>query len=175
VGKWATLMWAGTWLAVRQVLPPELQAFASAITKASAVLVDKNKVEQQTAQTAIAQTTRNENIGTMVEEMDADIPGWQEHQEDMIELLDFLESRDLTSKRWGSKGKLLHSIVTGNAKAVNEAAGRMRSAVRHKGVKPQSSRGPETITERIVKAKTEDETWDLITKDALEKFPNLPD
>jgi len=161
--------------AVTAQLPEELKAFGPAIARASAVLAQRQLAEQQATQQAKDTETRTESVHTLMEDLETQAPGWQEHEEDMIELLDFLESNDVTNKRFGSKAKLLYSIVTSDAGAVDEAATRMRAAARHKGVKPQGSKGPTKIAERILAAKTDDEAWDLANADALEQFSHLPD
>jgi len=162
---------------VRANLPEELQAFAPSIAQSTQALIQQMLAPMQAAQkqrddnqTQVSQEARTEEVGTLMEGLDKDAPGWQEHEDEMMEMLDFFESSNLSHKRFGSKAKLLLNLVTGNAQATNDAAERMRSAARHKGVKPQASKGPNTIADRIAKAGSDDEVWDYAISDALDKY-----
>lgn len=169
---------------VKSQLPEELHSFAPSIAQATYAVTKQlvNPILQQQEQTRqtqeqASQQERTEAVNTLMEELEVESPGWQEHEDEMIELLDYLENpKALTHKAFGSKAKLLLNLVTGGAKATNDAAERMRAAARHKGVKPQGSRGPNTTAERIQQAKTDDEVWDIAVSDALTNYKGpMPD
>lgn len=92
-------------------------------------------------------------------------PGWDEHEDDMVDLVEYLKSPSLTHPRWGSKHALLYRIVTGNdqePKIVQKVMERTAQAIRNKSVTGGGGRTTTpNIEERVKTAKTEREAWDL--------------
>jgi len=92
-------------------------------------------------------------------------PGWDAHEDDMVEVLNFLKGSDLTHPRWGNKLGLLYRLATGDkqeAQAVQQVLERTAQAVRNKSVTGGGGRGTTpNIEQRVREAKTEREAWDL--------------
>jgi len=86
-------------------------------------------------------------------------------------LKQFLESDQLSHKRFGSKLALLYNLATGNAAAVTTATRRMVDAGRHRVTSGQPTR-PQVVdvSEKVRGAKTNDEAWDIAAKHAVEEL-----
>lgn len=116
-------------------------------------------------------STRTAEYDTLAEELGEVAPGWEAHEDEMAELLDFLRGSEMRSRRWGSKLQLLHGLVTGNASATREAVRRIGDAARSRtatGV-PGRSTAP-NIAERVRGAKTDQEAWKLAAEHAVDEL-----
>lgn len=150
--------------AVEASLPKELQWMAPHIAKAQMAALAPFAQQQQQA----TQSQREAEINAHFDQLSETDPGWEEHEDDMLELFEYLQSANLTHKRFGSKAKLLLNIVKGNADAIKEATSRMRNAVKHKGTTPAASSGEPNVTDRVRKANTDADAWALLKKRALQ-------
>lgn len=159
--------------AVKRNLSPELQWMAETIANAhwAAHQVTARPVEERRQNEQMAQ--RLDQYEEMAAALSEKAPGWEDHEDEMEELLNFLESDKMHHKRFGSKLDILYAIVTGNATAIAEASRRMSGAARSRT--PASSggagrtSGPNT-EERIKKAKTPQEQWDIAGQAAIEEL-----
>ena len=112
---------------------------------------------------------RSEQYEELAGQMGEKFPGWEEHEDDMNELLGFLQGPSMTSRKFGSKLELLYRMAQpGVARA--EAARSMADAA-----KSRSSTGKvtaptlSTMHEQIRKAKTNRDAWRLAEKVAEEE------
>ena len=146
-------------------LPPELKWMAPHLAKfqATAMAPLNREKEQQ------LQKQREAEIDASLEELSEDNPGWEEHEDDLLELLEFMRSDNLSHKRFGSKPKLLLGLLTGNANAIKEATNRMRQAVKHKGTTPAPGSGLSNIVDRVRKAKDSKSAWEIAKQAALKQ------
>lgn len=154
--------------AVEKHLDPSLSWLAQSIAAAQWAaygIANKPMVEQRQAE----QRANRENIyGELSSQLSEDAPGWEEHEQDMVEMLNFLQSDALSSKRFGSKLQMLYDAVTKNAattsqlqkRAVQAATKRASSA----GVKPSAI---SNIAERVRTAKSANEAWDIVAQQAI--------
>lgn len=116
-------------------------------------------------------TQRREQYDELSEALTEIAPGWEEHEEEMLALKQFLESDQLTHKQFGSKLVLLYNLATGNAAAVKTATKRMVDAGRHRVASGQPVRPqPVDISEKVRGAKTTNEAWDIAAKHAVEEL-----
>lgn len=156
--------------AVKGYLPQELQWMAPSIAAASfaanqAMLKPlQDRAEQQT------KTQREQQYNEMAGELAQQVPGWEEYEDEMSELLDFLSSDKMTHKKFGSKLRLLYDVVTKNAVATQDAAKRMSSAARNRTSSGQAVKTNTNIQDRIRKAKNMDEAFDIAAKAAEEEL-----
>ena len=157
--------------AVEAELPPELKwmarPLAASTWKAQGHLIAPF-IKETRAKEASSRTAAYDELA---EELTATAPGWEAHEDEMAELLDFLRGTEMRSRRWGSKLQLLHGLVTGNASATRYAVRRMGDAARNRTVTgvPGRSTAP-NIAERVRGAKTDQEAWKLAAEHAVEEL-----
>lgn len=144
-------------------LPPELKWMAPHLAKFQWTAMAP--IEKEKEQKALKE--REKEVDSILEELSADNPGWEEHEDDLMELLEFMRSDNLTHKRFGSKPKLLLGLLTGNANAIKEATNRMRQALKHKATTPAAGTGMSNIFDRVRKAKSTNDAWAEAKKAAL--------
>ena len=156
--------------AVRAQLPAELQWMAPGIAASTWVAQQKalSPLLQQTQQREVSQ--RETEYDDLAAELTEAAPGWEQHEDDMVDLLEFLESSRMRDRRWGSKLELLHRLVTGDARATVGAIRRIGDAARARSVTGQSGRstGP-NIADRVRQARTNTEAWELAGQYAIEE------
>lgn len=157
--------------AIRANLPPELQWMAEAQAAAywAANKLTLAPLMQRTQASDKAQ--REAQFDDLAEQLSAEMPGWEEHEDEISELLDFLQSDAMTHRTFGSKLKLLAQMVMGNGAAVSEAARRMSEAGRNRTATGQPGRATtDNFTDRIRKAPTDQEAWKLAADAALQEL-----
>jgi hypothetical protein len=99
-------------------------------------------------------------------------PGWESHEDDMVEVLEYLKSPALTHPRWGSKHALLYRLAQGDqaeTRAVVGALEKTAEAVKHRSITAKTSgRGTvSNLEDRIRDRKISDaEAWRLIKESA---------
>jgi hypothetical protein len=152
---------------IQQTLPPELQWMAPA---QAAALWEGNKMllepvlQQQRDQVS---ATFSREFESLADSLSQRVPEWQEHEDTMSELDDFLKSDKLTHPVFGSKLDILYNVVTKNTAATQEAVRRMSAAGRNRTVtgRSESSTTP-NITERVKKAPSMQEAFRIASEDA---------
>lgn len=157
--------------AMEDQLEPELKwaakSLASSVWTANQMALEpmkKKNIQER-------DTQRAEEYEQLSEKLTGKAPGWEEHEDDMLELLDFVKSEKMSHKRFGSKLELLHNLVTSNASAIKEATRRMSEAGRNRTSTGTTSRtSSPNIEDRVKKAKTNQEAWDIAAKHALEEL-----
>lgn len=153
---------------VEASLPQELKWMAPHLAAAQWSSLSPILAASQQAMQQQTQKQRSEAIETTLSELSDSDPGWEEHEEEMVQLLDYLQSPELNHKVFGSKPKLLLSLLKGNTSAIKEATNRMRNAVKHKATTPSPGSGQSNLTDRVRKAGTDREAWDLLRKNLAE-------
>jgi len=152
-------------------LSPELAWMAPQLAEASWLAQQEAVAPLKAQQEQDRKNQRDEEYDGLVSDMDARFPGWEEHEDEMTELLHFMESPKMRHRMFGSKLELLHNIVTKNASAISEAQTRMSNAARARTITGLSSRSVVSNTENMVrKAKTNQEAWDIAKKAAAEEL-----
>ena len=123
----------------------------------------KQKLEQDTAE------RRQEEYDALADELTNEMPGWEEHEDEMLELKTFLESDKMKHPRFGSKLKILATLVTGNASAISAATQRITAAGRSRMVTGSTTRSSSPdISEQIRKAPSRNDAWDIAKRAALQ-------
>ena len=101
-------------------------------------------------------------------------PGWDAHEDTMVELLDFLKAPTLTHPTFGNKLELLYRVVTGDtteAKAVQKVFEKTAEAARARSVTSSGGRSSApNLEQRIRDRKLSDaEAWALIQRNLAGK------
>ena len=157
--------------AVKARLSPELQWMAPAMAAGQWAAMQVTMKPMQDRTDAERRSQREAKYAELADQLTEAAPGWEEHEDDMNTLLDFLRSDTMTHRKFGSKLKLLHNIVTGNAAAVSEATRRMGDAARARTTSGQSGRASTSnIEDRVLKAKTTQDAWNEAAKFAIQEL-----
>ena len=157
--------------AIEAELPAELRWMAKPLAASSwkahgAVIAPMLRETRQ--KEASQRSAEYEDLATELTEV---APGWEEHEEEMSQLLDFLRSPELRHRRWGSKLQVLHAIVTGNATATREAVRRMGDAARSRTTTGVPGRSTTTnIADRVRGAKSDHEAIQIAAEHAVEEL-----
>jgi hypothetical protein len=122
----------------RKNLPEELQwiadgaapALQAAVQSLLAPVVQQLQQNQSNSQRQVAEREWD----ALAEELSSVAPGWEEHQEDMTDLLQFLQGPAMRHAKYGSKHQLLYNLVTGNAAATAQVTKRMQQAATNRPV-----------------------------------------
>lgn len=96
-------------------------------------------------------------------------PGWEEHEEAMGDLFDFLKSDQLFHPTYGSKIQMLYDLATARAASLKQAQARVAAAGKNRvtsgrPVVPAKS----SVEDDILKASTKD-AWEMAKRAALAK------
>lgn len=157
--------------ALKANLPPELQWMAEsqapAITTAVQALLQP-LVQQLTQQTtSVQRQVMEREYDTLAAELSDKAPGWEEHEGDMAELLDFLQGQQLKHPKFGSKHQLLYNLVTGNAAAEANVVKRMNNAAKNRPSSGMTTgRTVSNLAERVMKAKSSQDAFRLAAQAA---------
>lgn len=155
--------------AVKERLTPELQWMADSIASAHWAA---NKMTLAPVLKRFEQDHKervDKEYEELAEELSLKVPGWEDKEEEMDEMLAFLENTSqFRHPTYGSKLELLYNLATGNTRATQEAINRFSHAARNRsGISSAGRQSMPDISEKIVKAKTEQEAWDIAADAAL--------
>jgi hypothetical protein len=143
------------------LLPPELKWMQPTLDRYIEARLGPERQRTQAKEVS----ARSAEYDEIAEELAETAPGWEAHEDDMLELLSFLQGRDMRHRRWGSKLALLHNLVTGQAHAVATLARRTADAARARTTTGQPGRSvAPNLSEQIRKAPTNEHAWELAAK-----------
>ena len=152
---------------VKNSLPPELQWMAESQAKAqwaAAQMLLKPLVQQTQQQQRQAV---EQEWDKLADELSQQAPGWEEHENEMTELYDFLQSQKLSHPKFGSKHQLLYNLVTSNAAATAQVAKRMTQAAKNRPASGISTgKTASNLSDRIKQAKTSQDAFRLAAQAA---------
>jgi hypothetical protein len=157
--------------AIRGRLDPSLQWMAEQLAAATweghrltvAPLVREGQERERTSRV----TQYEEQVTRLTESA----PGWEEHEDDMNELLAWIRSPALSHKTYGDKLAFLFNAVTGGAAAKAAALERMAAAGRQRSTTGQSGRAMATnVTERVRTARTTREAFQIASEEAAREI-----
>lgn len=153
--------------AVKTRLAPELQWMAPSLAAAQwAAHLETTRPLMQRSQ-AQEQATRQREYEGWAEKLTESAPGWEQHEDEMTELLNFVKSPALHHKRFGSKLELLYRAVTGEATATQAAVERMRQAGRARVTTGQPGRTTTTnVTDRVRQATSHHDAMKVAAEEA---------
>lgn len=156
---------------VKQNLPEELQWMAEsqapAIQQAVAkMLAPVVQALQQTHQST-AEKFASDEWDRYAEELSNVAPGWEEHENEMMELYDFLESSRMNHPKFGSKHQILYDLVTKNAASTAQVAKRFTAAAKNRPATGNGTgRTTSNIQDRIRNAKSNQDAFRLAAQAA---------
>ena len=148
--------------AVKSRLSPELAWMAEPLANAQYAAVRAMMGPREQAEAQKSHAERETLYGDLSDALSEKAPGWEEHEDEMLELLNFIKSESMDHRKYGSKLELLYNIATGNAHAVREATKRMGEAVRSKVASGQTTRSSvPNFDEKIKGAKSNQDAWKI--------------
>ena len=157
--------------AIKANLPPELQwmaestapAIAQAVKQILAPLAQQIVQQQQGANRQVMEREWDDLAGQL-----SDVaPGWEEHEPQMVELLDFLQGSTMKHPKFGSKHQLLYNLVTGNAAATAQVTKRMQQAATNRPSSGMTTgRTTTNLADRIRAAKSSQDAFKLAAQAA---------
>ena len=155
--------------AIKERLAPELQWMADSIASAHWAA---NKMTLAPVLRRLEQDHQkglDKEYEELGQELSLKALGWEDKEEEMDQMLAFLEDKNqLRHSTYGSKLELLYNLVTGNTRATQEAINRFSHAARNRsGISSVGRQSAPDISEKIIKAKTDQEAWDLAVDAAL--------
>lgn len=157
---------------IESKLPQELKWMAGTLASAtlSGLKAASAPREQQEAQDRQRETEAR--YDEMAEQLATKAPGWEEHEDDMNDMLNFLQSGELQHKRFGSKLELLYNLVNNNGLATRQAITRMQGAARNRISTSQNTTGTVTSNylDKMMKAPTKQTAFQIATEHALEEL-----
>lgn len=152
-------------------LAPELQWMAEPMAAAmgqsmqtmlSPVFQQHQKVQQQ---------QRYDEWERHADELRGVAPGWEEHEDVMGELFDFLKSDSLHHPKYGSKLEMLYNLATAKAAAIKQATDRVNSAAKNRVSSGRSGQTRSPSPESQIRAaKTNQDAWELAKQHALSQM-----
>lgn len=155
--------------AFKQNLAPELQWMAEPQAKAMWASMQGMlaPVFQQQQQQSVQQ--RQVEWDKHAQELANVAPGWEEQEDAMGELFDFLSDRSaLSHPKYGSKLQMLYDLATAKAASLKQATQRVSNAGKNRVTsgRPTGAAGKPNLESEITKMSTED-AWKAIRKAAL--------
>lgn len=96
-------------------------------------------------------------------------PGWEEHEDAMSELLDFMGSKQMSHPKFGSKIKLLYDMATSRSSALAEATKRVNAAAQNRssGTRGGTRAAGPKLDDLAKNAKSTQDAWAIIRKSVL--------
>ena len=156
--------------AIQAQLSPELQWMAQPLANAQWASAQMTLGPYAKKQEDERMRSKEEAYETSSEQLSERFPGWEEQEDEMTEMLKFLQSDQQSHRRFGSKLELIYRMVNPSA-AIAEAQRRQAEAAKARTVTGRGQRQSEPdASDRIRKAKTEQEAWDIAEKEALNEL-----
>ena len=139
---------------------------AKAQWEANRMLLEPMLQRQQTE----IRSRHDQEFETIADSLSQRAPDWNEHEEDMMALLDFLVSEKLTHPVFGPKLDILYNAVTKNTAATQEAIRRMSAAGRARTVtgRAETSTQP-NLTDAVKKAPSMQDAFKIAADDAVRR------
>lgn len=153
--------------AIKSNLPPELQWMAEA--QAPALMAATQELLQPLFQHTQQQQRQysEQEYDTLASELSNTAPGWEEHEGQMSELLEFMQGSQMRHPKFGSKHQLLYNLVTGNAAATAQVTKRMQASVKNRPSSGVSTgRTVNNLSDRIRTAKNSQDAFRLAAQAA---------
>jgi DNA-binding transcriptional MerR regulator len=156
---------------IKAGLAPELQWMAQNLANSTWAAVQPLIQEKQREQAA-SKEQEYEAAGAALSQK---FPGWEAEEDTMNDLLEWMQSGPMQHPRYGNRLERLYQFtqfVNGhNGHAVQEAATRMAEAARSRTTSSRVAHpGGENFQERIRKATTKHEAFELAQQQAIEEL-----
>ena len=166
--------------AIRSKLSPELQWMAESLAESQWAAHQALTAPIAEREQARERSTRQGQYEELAAKLTETAPGWEQHEDDMLDLLNFLQSPQMTHRRWGDKLSLLFNMATGNAAATAAAARQMGQAARQATRTGQPGRSTTSnLSERVLKAANNRAAIEIAAEAAMQELERsgmkLPD
>lgn len=163
---------------VKNALPPELQWMAEPLAAAGLASSEHSmkpfqERDQQflQAQQQQKQAQIDQSYEDAAAELREKAPDWEQKENDLTQLWDFLTSSNMKHQKFGNKLELLWNMLNGNATATAEATKRMTSAVRNRSSSSMgSTRTVNNLQDRIRQAPNSRQAFRMAAEAAADKF-----
>lgn len=152
-------------------LAPELQWMAPQLAASQWAAIQPLIQERQQEKLA----SKTQELEQAEAEFTQQMPGWEAEEEDMNDVLEWLQGGSPKHQRWGNRYAALHKltlILKGhNGHAVQEATNRMAEAARSRTTTSHVVRpAGDNYQDRIRKASTKHEAFELASQAAFEEL-----
>lgn len=155
---------------------PDLQFLAPMVAKVAQAIAEEKAQEAvqpfRQQQEAQAQQHRRQEYQQAVGQLSEQVPGWEEHEDDMLSVWQFLQQAaqggSMLHPRYGSVLGLLHRLATGDAAATAEAGRRMQRSLTSRTTTGSAAPAPApNVLEQIANTDDRQGKWGLAFRDAL--------
>ena len=151
------------------------EPFAQAMWEAGQHMIQPIAQQQERATQQHEQATRERSQSMyqgMAEELSRAHPGWEAHENDMYDRLNFLRAAlnggSLTHPKYGSILSMLYQLSTGNGHSVAEAGRRMSQAAQNATRTGTPDRQAPPNTQELIRgADNANSRWEIAFQDAL--------
>jgi hypothetical protein len=137
---------------LRENLGPDLAFLAPQMARAMAAMLEDRTAPLRERQHDAMVQQRTSDYARAAQSMDQEMPGWVQHENDMVGILQFITEAanggPLMHPRYGSALKLLHTLATGNAQATAQVARRQAEAARSATRPASGARAPQVTLEQ---------------------------
>lgn len=137
---------------VREKLGPDLAFLAPQMASALWAMMEAQTAPLRARQDDVVFQQRTNDYSRAAQAMDQEMPGWVQHESDMVGILQFINEAanggPLMHPRYGSALKLLHGMATGNAQANATVARRQAEAARNATRPSSGARAPQVTLEQ---------------------------
>lgn len=146
--------------AFEQNLAPELKWMAEPMAAAMGQSLQQLLSPVLTQQQQVAQQQRVQEYEKYADELRGVAPGWEEHEDVMTDLHDFMRSGAMYHPKYGSKIEMLYNLATAKAAAMKQATDRVNSAAKNRVSSGRSGTKPTDDLNGILKANKQD-AWQI--------------
>ena len=158
---------------LQQTLKPELQWLAPELAPGVSRLVDK--AIQQALQPFVQQQTQAQYQHASAEydkweaQLTEKYPHWVEHEDTMDQIRAWWQSPRMDHPQYGNKLEWLYKMATEQQSSVSQAVQRINQAGKNRSSFSHTpSHTVPNVHERVEKAQTDEEAWEIATKHGLE-------
>lgn len=151
-------------------LAPELQWMAEPMAAAMGQSLQQLLQPVLGQQQKVQQQQRVQEWQKHADELQGVAPGWEEHEDVMTDLHEFLKSGDLYHPKYGSKIEMLYNLATAKAAAMKQATDRVNSAAKNRVSSGRSGPRANPINDQIAKAPNSNQAWELAIKAAKQQL-----
>lgn len=153
--------------AFKEHLSPELHWMAEPQAKAVWGAMQGMLAPVLQQQEQAAQQAKQQEWEQYAEELTQVAPGWEEFENEMEEIYDFFQSKNLRHPKFGSKIQMLYDLATARAASLKQATQRVTDATKNRVTSGRApARGP-SIEQEVAKAPSTQDAWKLAVKHAM--------
>lgn len=161
---------------IRKNLSPEFQFMADEIARAQWIGTQRaiQPLQQQQEQARLQQVDREKQA--IFAEMNSAHPGWETARTAMEDLYEFIgqaaNGGALRHPKYGSVHELMYKLVSGDQRAVTDAARRMATAARNQTNESGTAPTQPDVSQLIAQAKNTGDKWKIAFDAAMSEINN---